>query len=132
MLEQARPVHDALSRRCAELRIALWLCDAEGKIAVEPQPASPQIRERIQILTSSDWKIGANLSPVRVDSDRWLVPLEDKRGSRRMALNVAAIDVPRNDDGELGRICKVLRWSYDELVRAEHDGRTIEQFSEKL
>ncbi|HMB95423.1 MAG TPA: HD-GYP domain-containing protein [Tepidisphaeraceae bacterium] len=120
----ARVIYDDLSRRCAELGVALWHCDPTGIVVTEPP--SPQIG-KAQIEQAAQAMCRNKPAPVEIVPGQWLVPIEDAQSGHRDALNLALVPTEN-----LKNISLMLRWSYEEISRAHRDGQTIEQFSEKL
>jgi GAF domain-containing protein len=154
--DRSPAVYEALSRRCAELGIALWHCDAGGRVLAEPQQAglaptlrqwlsSAAVRQRIESLAgvfAESRTIGVELPALEAAPGQWVLPLEQRQGIRRAALFLAMVftsDAPALPEGavvypagEIPRLHRILRWFCEDLERSERDGRTIEQFSEKL
>jgi len=154
--DRSPAVYEPLSRRCAELGIALWHCDAGGRVLAEPRqpqlgPAlrqwlgSAPIRQRIESVASlftESRTVGVELPPIEALPGQWLLPLEQRQGIRRAALFVAmvfttdAVVLPAPTvvyrAADIPRLHRTLRWFCEDLERSERDGRTIDQFSEKL
>jgi HD-GYP domain-containing protein (c-di-GMP phosphodiesterase class II) len=148
----SRSIFEAMQRRCAELGLPLWHCDSEGRVLVEPEQPEPvrqwlhstEISAAIESATRAlcQQPNPIKSEPIEIEPGRWLVAAEDRKGSQRMALNVALVlsdeaanapaEATRFSRSEIPRIATFLRWSAADVCRAERDARTIEQFSEKL
>jgi HD-GYP domain-containing protein (c-di-GMP phosphodiesterase class II) len=127
--QQVRSVFDELSRRAAQLGATLWHCDAAGTILASPAvpvAVDPQLLSRKFFAMAQ----APALTAVALSDGQWLVPLEQKLGSRRIALNIAL--VPADTEAQLRRSRQVLEWSSEGLLRSKLDERTVEQFSESL
>ncbi|HEY7090662.1 MAG TPA: hypothetical protein VH518_21375, partial [Tepidisphaeraceae bacterium] len=128
---RARTSYESLRLRCAELGIALWHCDPSGAVVAAPIEAPDDILAQVASAAASICRVQSPcVMPLEIISGRWVVPIEDRQGSRRIAMNLALIET--TDSQFLDRAARVLRWSFDDILRAERDGKTLEQFSEKL
>lgn len=117
-------VQEAIAQRCAKMNLPVWLCDAAGAVIVSPTDA-PELSERISQLASAP-RIDSNL--IAIDGNSRLILLEEKQGARR--LSVSAVLLPKNNGTE--QVAAMLRWTFDDLVRARRDQSTIGQFSQQL
>jgi HD-GYP domain-containing protein (c-di-GMP phosphodiesterase class II) len=133
--EHARSVYDEFARRCAAQSIAVWHCDLGGRIVAEPpaaskeEPALAPLKHEIELICRSFAQTPAP-APVELSPGKWLVPIEDKQGSRRLTLNAALVS--GTDPQSIQQSAAMLQWMYDGIRRADSDSHTIDQFSEKL
>jgi HD-GYP domain-containing protein (c-di-GMP phosphodiesterase class II) len=98
-------VHNAFANRCAELGIPVWLCDPDGAMVSAPEGSSNTLPSGEQALR-----------------------LEEKRGAQVLSVSIALL--PQCDSAR--QISLMLRWIHEDLVRQQHDQKTLGQFSERL
>lgn len=127
--ERSASLYAIFSRRCAELEIPVWHCDPTGRVLQEPAAEALPSRTNVELICRSFCQTVAP-SPIEVASGQWLLPVEEKQGSRRIALNAALVKTA--DPESLRRTHSLLRWTFEEICRAHQDSHTIDQFSEKL
>jgi HD-GYP domain-containing protein (c-di-GMP phosphodiesterase class II) len=126
---RAKAAYESLARRCAELGLALWHCDASGLVLVHPDNTDAQIRA--QVAQVAPELCTADAPGAReISAGRWLVPLDDREGSRRIAMNLALVE--STDPQTVRKLSAMLGWCMEHFVRSERDAVTIDQFSEKL
>lgn len=107
------PVFSALAERVLELRLALWRCNADGKIVTGPsahESALPWLRSDLM----SRW-VGQTArrawgrkvsSPVELYKDCWLIPIPERHGKRQIGLLLAlALGPAALDTEEFGLVC---------------------------
>lgn len=126
--ESVHAAFTELSQRCDELGMWLWLCGPAGKLLQSPEdtPIDPGLVEAAAMaMAAVDVPIPMELSP-----GRWLIPIDHRLGSRRIAMYLALL--PTSEPQDVTRIATMLRWAHDEITRGQNDEITIEQFSEKL
>jgi HD-GYP domain-containing protein (c-di-GMP phosphodiesterase class II) len=127
--QRAMATYRALAERCGRMAVPLWHCRPDGQPLVHPQDVSPGLSSQVELaarkLCTVDRPEPAELSP-----GRWLVPLEDREGARRVAMNLALLEAP--DAATVQKLSSMLGWCMEQAVRSERDSITIDQFSEKL
>lgn len=125
------PVQEALAKRCAALKLPVWLCDAAGAV-VAPAARLPadldasQVAVRIAQLAGASARMPAD--PVELCGAWRMLLLEEKHGSRRVS--ITAVLLPQSDS--IHQIAGMLRWNFEDLMRSRRDQTTIQQFSQQL
>jgi HD-GYP domain-containing protein (c-di-GMP phosphodiesterase class II) len=165
----AADVPGTLLQRCLELGIPLWQCDGAGAIVSQPEEPlsirswlqSPALRMRVESAALA-WAKAAEPAATELFEGCWLLPLVEKRGTRRIGLMAAlalcervlgagefyeicqlaqldATEVARamqpllkRGPHEVDQLSKVLLWSQADLARAAHDKRALDGFSQQL
>jgi HD-GYP domain-containing protein (c-di-GMP phosphodiesterase class II) len=126
---RAKATYTALAGRCADLGLPLWHCDPEGLVLIEPQNITPGHRMQIELAARKLCAIDRP-GPLELSPGRWLIPLEDREGSRRVAMNLALAET--TDAQMVAKFSSLLGWCMDQAIHSERDAATLEQFSEKL
>jgi HD-GYP domain-containing protein (c-di-GMP phosphodiesterase class II) len=129
---ESRPgkVYAALSDRCTELSIPLWHLDGHGRVLASPAVVLADVSVEAIVAGACSAMASNHFDPAELSPGNWLVPLESRDGSRRLAIYAAL--VRGQDATQVLHTQKILRWSHDEFCRQHQDDHTLDQFSEKL
>jgi HD-GYP domain-containing protein (c-di-GMP phosphodiesterase class II) len=126
---RARASYDSLASRCSEWGIALWHCDPDGRLLVHPADSTPTLSSQIELAARKLCSVDRPES-FELSEGRWLIPLEDREGSRRVAMNLALLESV--DPQTVQKFSSMLSWCMDQAIHTQRDSITIDQFSEKL
>ena len=123
-------VHEAFAKRCAQLNIPVWLCDAAGGLIAAPSIPTNGLDTSVIAEHIAQRALAPTLDkfPIPLGPAGSLLLLEEKRGAMRTSITGALL--PRSDS--VNQLATTLRWSYDDIVRSLRDQQTVGQFNERL
>jgi len=122
-------VHEAFSRRCQQLGIAVWFCDSSGNVIRGPAGQGVAIdAAKITALIAQAAANQANNNRLPSLDGQHLVVFEEKLGAQTLSISAALLPKTESRD----HLVKMLRWMYDDLLHTASDQKTIDQFSDRL
>src|SRR5438477_1624902 len=123
-------VHEAFAKRCAQLNIPVWLCDAAGGLITATSIPTNGLDTSVIAEHIAQRALAPTLDkfPIALGPAGSLLLLEEKRGAMRTSITGALL--PRSDS--VNQLAITLRWSYDDIVRSLRDQQTVGQFNERL
>src|SRR5437762_9348517 len=112
-------VHEAFAKRCAQLNIPVWLCDAAGGLISAPTIPTNGLDLNAVAREIAQRASAPNLdkSLIPLGSCGSLMLLEEKRGAMRTSISGALL--PKSDS--VDHLATMLRWTYDDLHRSQRD-----------